>query len=229
MQIKRIFLATILLCSSLLAAQAAFTQNFYYVDAEKISPEFLSVPHQKDSPELTQQADEIIKLQTDITDAEIKEANEEAHFTPELVLRAMDKNYKKKDFPETHELLRKISDDCTKVASAAKTFWNTERPAQVNNKIRSLVGEPRNAAYPSGHTTCSRVVAEVMGQIIPSNREDFRQRAAEVAHNRIIAGMHWPQDITGGEQLALLFLGALQQSTAYQGDLKIAIKENQMN
>jgi acid phosphatase (class A) len=178
------------------------------------------------TPELQAEADEIIKLQSNITEAQIKEANVEAHLSPTHVFSAINGISDASKYANTHKLIDKVYSDCRDTYNLAKEYWKTERPYQVNDKIKALVEKPISKAYPSGHTSCSRVLAEVLGQILPAKRAELRERAAEIAYNRVIAGVHWPHDIEGGKETALLFFGALQQSEAYQADLKAAIAEN---
>jgi len=212
-----------------ISAQNVFAGNFNYVDAATISPEFLTPPLKPNTPELQAEAEEIIKLQANVTEAQIKEANVEAHLSPTHVFSAInsvaDQDIASK-FPNTHKLIEKVYSDCRDTYNLSKEYWKTERPYQVNDKIKALVEKPISKAYPSGHTACSRVLAEVLGQILPAKRAELRERAAEIANNRIISGVHWPHDIEGGVETALLFFGALQQSSAYQADLKAAITEN---
>lgn len=219
----RLLIAT--LFSTLLIAQVSLAQDFNYIDPTTLSPQFLNSPLKKGDGKLQEQVNEIIKLQENATEKELKEADAEARMTPNLVLSAIEGISNTKKFPKTNALINKVDADCHNVTSQAKAYWNTPRPFQVSDKIQALVEKPNNASYPSGHTTCSRVVAEVLGQIIPNKRELLRVRAAAIANHRIIAGVHWPQDIVGGEQLAMMFLGALQQSPSYQADLKAAISE----
>jgi len=218
-------LLTASIVSIFLFAQTSLAQSFNYVDPAIISPAFLDKPIQKDDPSLEAQVNEVVKLQQNATKKDLKEADAEAHMTPDLVLSTIEGLSNIKKFPKTNQLINKVDSDCHTISGQAKAYWNTERPFQVSDKIQALVEKPNNASYPSGHTTCSRVVAEVLGQVFPNKREILRERAAAIASHRIIAGVHWPQDIAGGKQLAMLILGALQQSAAYQADLKAAIAE----
>lgn len=80
-------------------------------------------------------------------------------------------------------------------------------------------------AYPSGHTSSSRVAAEVLGLLFPDRLAALRAKADSIAAHRIQAGVHYPVDIESGRLLAMLVLGALLKSDAFQSDLAAAREE----
>lgn len=47
-------------------------------------------------------------------------------------------------------------------------------------------------SYPSGHSSFSRVFANVLSDIVPERRAEFFARADEVAQDRVIGGVHFP-------------------------------------
>jgi len=214
---KQKFLILMLLACFVLPAQA--TDKFYYVDPALISPEFIAPP----IPATTAIIDDIISRQNKVTDADLDAITFEAKMRSDML--ALNNSMSRKAYPHTYELLDKAGEDCKTVVSNTKSFWNTDRPYTTDKRIKSLTYLPGNAAYPSGHTACSRVMAEILGQLAPSKRAAFRSRAAEIAEHRVMGGLHWPNDLVGGEQLALLFFGALQTSENYQNDLAVAKKE----
>ena len=80
-------------------------------------------------------------------------------------------------------------------------------------------------AYPSGHSTSSRVLAEILGMLAPDKLSALRARADAVAHHRIQAGVHYPVDVEGGRMLAMLIVGYLTANEDFQDDLAAAKKE----
>ena len=62
---------------------------------------------------------------------------------------------------------------------------------------------PGHPSYPSGHATTAFVWAELIGAIRPLCKPLLLARAAEIAHNRVVAGLHFPTDTLGGHELAL--------------------------
>ncbi len=211
---KRIFISTLLLLCCLPAYGA---EKSHYIDPALFSPEFIPAP----PTDLKAKIEEIIKRQSQATDADKTAAIDEAHMRPEM----MATNINREHFPKTLALLDNVNQDCGAVIGPSKNYWNTDRPYAVDKRIIPLGSMPNNASYPSGHTACSRLWAEVLGQLSPSKRSNFRARAAAIADHRLVAGLHWPHDLIGGEQTALIIFGAMQTSPAYQNDLAEAKKE----
>jgi membrane-associated phospholipid phosphatase len=63
---------------------------------------------------------------------------------------------------------------------------------------------PHHAAFPSGHSTQSHLVALAMGEV--TGRDDIRQAlwqaADRIAENREYAGLHYASDSACGAELA---------------------------
>lgn len=194
-------------------------QEYHYVDPALISPEFISSPVENEPAVI----EDIIKRQSALTSAEKDEISGEGKMRSDIL--ALNERMTRKAYPNTYILLDKVGEDCKEAVSLSKQFYNTKRPYQTDKRIKSYAYWPGNASYPSGHTACSRVMAEVLGQLSPANRAKFRARATAIAEHRVMGGVHWPQDLVGGEQLGLLFFGALQTSEAYRRDLENAKPE----
>ena len=84
----------------------------------------------------------------------------------------------------------------------AKKTFDRPRPYEANPAIIPCVPKEKSRAYPSGHTTLARILANVLGELYPERAEDFKHRADQIAMNRIIGGVHHPSDITAGNKLA---------------------------
>jgi acid phosphatase (class A) len=74
-------------------------------------------------------------------------------------------------------------------------------------------------AYPSTHAAISRLFAHVLTDLVPERRAEFFERADAIAHDRLVAGVHYPTDLAAGKELADRFHAALLRSRAYREDL----------
>lgn len=68
-------------------------------------------------------------------------------------------------------------------------------------------------AYPSGHSTQSRLIALYLSERHPSHSEAFLTLADECGESRMNASLHYPSDIESGEMLA----NKLWEVCAYRG------------
>jgi acid phosphatase (class A) len=207
----------------LLLARAA--QAGHYLDEKTIPPTLLAPPPREQSAEWKQEVATIIALQKRAKPVDIAAAKTEMKLTPDLVADALGPQMLRGNYPAVFRLLDKLDDDSHAINDIAKAHWNTRRPYVAAPGVKALINAHTNPAYPSGHTSGSLVLAEVLGQLFPKKQAELRARAAEIAEHRVLAGMHYPADVEGGRQMARLILGALTQSPAFREDFQAARAE----
>lgn len=196
-----------------------------YFDADTISPTIIDRPLKVNSKEWKDEIKYIISLQKNPDPKEIKKAEDEYHVTPEMMALEINPKLTRKNYPKLYSLLDNVSNTSFEVCDHAKKYWNTNRPYLSDKRVKPLIKTHSNNAYPSGHTTASHVFAYILGQLVPQDRQKFYDRAAEIAYHRVLTGMHFPHDVKGGKQLALLITGALFANDDFQKDFLAAKKE----
>ncbi len=206
-------------------AISAQAEELHYLKPGTLKPEFLTPPIEVRSQEWNQEIETILKAQQEATTSDFAAALYEIKVRPELVTQVLGKDFARDTKPATYMLLDKVGADCKTQVHAAKDFWKTKRPYEEDARVKRRLPKLGNGAYPSGHTACPRVMAEVLGELYPEKRGDLRARAEEMAHHRIITGVHYPHDLAGGRAMALLVFGALTQSEMYRVDLEKARAE----
>jgi acid phosphatase (class A) len=193
-----------------------------YFEASVISPTLIDPPLAKESEEWKNEIKHIVNLQKNASQKELKKAGAERDLTPEMVAQEVDPELTREKKPQLYYLLDRVSETSHGANRNAKFFWNTERPYIADKKVKSLIDAHASPAYPSGHTCGSYVLAHVLGLLMPEKRAKFQARAEEIAQHRVLVGMHFPHDLVGGRQMALLVVGALMENEDFQADLKKA-------
>jgi acid phosphatase (class A) len=130
--------------------------------------------------------------------------------------------------PRTAALLVAVHDDMRAVNRAANAVhgWR-ERPSVRDPSITpslSLGGQP-TPAYPSARTAGSRVWAGVLCDLSPAHCPAFEAAAARTAWLRVLGGVHYPSDVTGGRIVGDAFLVRLRAVPGYQTALDAARSE----
>ena len=123
------------------------------------------------------------------------------------------------------EEIAKINKDTSTIVHKFKFFYNRPRPHQVSDDIdefENVAG--KSPSYPSGHSTNTAVVAELLADKFPEHAETFRQMGREIGLNRVIAGLHYPTDHIAGLELAeqiipLLIDKKITKSDEFMGEL----------
>lgn len=87
-------------------------------------------------------------------------------------------------------------------STIAKFKYKRPRPYDADTDLKPCIKLSNSYAYPSGHTTVSRVVAHMLAVKFPQRKAAFMKRADEIALNRVIGGVHHPSDIVAGKILA---------------------------
>lgn len=86
---------------------------------------------------------------------------------------------------------------------AAKRSYDRLRPYQVDPSIRTIGKLPKDAGYPSGHTSAAYAAATVLGSLWPARAHEFAWWARQAGLSRVHAGVHFPSDVEMGAQLGM--------------------------
>lgn len=212
------------LCLTLIAAPA-FAEP--YIASVGVFTTLIAPPPTENSEQRQKEVALIVEQQKNVDTNEIARAIHEVDIRSELMAQDVDPALTRAAYPALYHLLDRVSETANFAAGTAKNHWNIKRPyATYPQQIKALVTPPgSNPTYPSGHTTTSYSMAYVLGMLIPEKRSIFLARAEEIARHRVLAGVHYPSDLAGGREMAMLVTGALTQDVAFQSDLLAAQKE----
>jgi len=83
-----------------------------------------------------------------------------------------------------------------------KAQHNRPRPSRLSARLMPLVEVPGHASFPSGHATQSRLVANLLAQVIEGAEAPLLCMADRIARNREVMGLHYRSDSEGGVDLA---------------------------
>jgi len=110
--------------------------------------------------------------------------------------------------PRTAELLTLALQFATSVVMQLKDWAGCRRPSEVRSSIVPIIDVPGHPSLPSGHATSAFILSGVLQRLIglgdPSEHPTAKlmQRLAfRVAHNREVAGVHFPIDSAAGHVL----------------------------
>ena len=99
---------------------------------------------------------------------------------------------------------------------ATKDAYGLPRPFEVNSEVHP-VGDARPvASYPSGHAIRAIVYARLLAEVFPDRRDALLDLAYRIGYGRVIAGVHYPIDITSGQTLGNAYADAIIKSPSFQ-------------
>jgi membrane-associated phospholipid phosphatase len=85
----------------------------------------------------------------------------------------------------------------------AKRGYDRLRPYQVDGSIRTIGKLPKDAGYPSGHSSSAYAAATVLSSLWPARAQEFGWWARQTGLSRIHAGVHFPSDVAMGAQVGI--------------------------
>lgn len=100
--------------------------------------------------------------------------------------------------PELWRLVEAAVDEARWFVLREKLWYSRARPSVLEPTLRTLIPVPPHPAYPSGHAATYQAAATVLGRVNPACGPVYDAFAAEVAHRREIAGVHYPSDSEAG-------------------------------
>ncbi len=109
-----------------------------------------------------------------------------------------------REFPQ--KLVQDLLDHSRPIILKLKNYHNRRRPNEVAkdrgiNLIYHKMKSAQTPAFPSGHSTQSKLVALTLSDLYPEMRNEFMTAANHISKSRIAARVHYESDKKIGEQL----------------------------
>jgi hypothetical protein len=120
-------------------------------------------------------------------------------------------------FPKTEEFFHRVQNDADTVTGEAKEYWKRPRPYTLDPTLASGKLE-KSFSYPSGHSTESMVLALVLADLFPGQREGIMAHARSMGWHRVQIARHYPTDIYAGRVLAQAIVREMKKNADFQSD-----------
>jgi acid phosphatase (class A) len=177
-------------------AQAAAS---YYIDPSQIDlVHILAPPPAPDSNEGKADLATVLAAQSSRTDAEVKSAQADSEESVFRFADVMGPEFRAENLPFATTFFKNVHSDDDQAVAMAKSYFHRPRPFVTDPDVKPIVRQPANASYPSGHSTFAYVNAILLADMVPERAATIFDRAAIFAHNRVVAGVHYPTDIEAG-------------------------------
>jgi len=185
------------------------------VDLKALLPD----PPADGSPTILKEIEIILEKQKTRTPEEVARIQEEVHLNVWLFENVLGACFTEKNLPATALLFQRVDDTVHPVIVSAKKYWDRPRPFLQDKRVHPPIDLPKNAAYPSGHSTVGNLDAMVLAELAPDLKDAILARGKQIGDDRVIGGVHFPSDVAAGQTLAHDLFGKLMASPAFQADL----------
>jgi acid phosphatase (class A) len=212
----RYFLA--LLCCLLLAFAGPANAAHYHSDEHIELEQVLAPPPAPGSA--AQQADmaAVLADQASRSPTEIDAAQGDAQISIYRFADVLGEKFHTGALSKTEALFQAVGEDSRDIVSEAKDHWGRPRPFVINSDVHTIVQQPANGAYPSGHATFGYLTAILLANMIPEKADALYDRGRQYGQNRVVAGVHYPTDVEAGRITASIIANGLFNDSAFQHD-----------
>jgi membrane-associated phospholipid phosphatase len=107
--------------------------------------------------------------------------------------------------------------DATIAAWDSKYRYNRRRPSQFEQRLSTVIPDPRSPSYPSEHAAVGWAAATVLAYLYPRMGAAIQSLAQEEGRSRLLAGVEFPSDVTAGMGLGQAVGNALIQRAKTDG------------
>ncbi|MEJ0063242.1 MAG: phosphatase PAP2 family protein [Alphaproteobacteria bacterium] len=231
---QRLILAILALTVPLAPAYAkhhvkpeAKTENYHYLMPRDVADaaRSLAKPPGTGSKAWKKDIQDIIGLQAAPSPDEIAAARDENRLQPELVTHVLAEDFTRDNLPVTFALLDQTGVDAKDATGVAKKYWKQPRPFKTSKKVKLMLDEPKDYAYPSGHTSTSYVWAMILTDLQPDAAAPLTQKAESIAGHRTLAGVHSSHDIDAGREFGKQLLKLFYKDSRFLNQLESARRE----
>ena len=121
----------------------------------------------------------------------------------------------------TNDFFNEIAECTDGYLNYMKMKYDRPRPYQLapimNKRIERIIPDPMTSAYPSGHSMDAWVFAFILSKQYPVHQHEFYTIAQKIGQSRVVAGVHFPSDLSAGKMLAESALNIIQDHKLLKG------------
>jgi acid phosphatase (class A) len=219
----RSFLLALLIC------QSVFAQTPFVTAQQLDIASLLPAPPAAGSPAEKAELAELIHIQETRSPDQVARAKaDDADESIFIYRNVVGDQFNPRALPLTASLSAKVHANEGVVVNPAKQYFHRVRPYIADQNVKPVCRmkeDPKDYAYPSGHSTSGYLEALVLLQILPEKRNEILARADDYAHNRLVCGMHYPSDPVVSKLTAYAMLGLMLNNAEFRKELTAAKAE----
>ena len=197
----------------------------HYLKAGQPNPaELLAPPPLPDSTEQATDLAAVISVSKACSSNQVALAFSEKKFSIFTFAPAIGSFLAPGKLPRTEAFFEPVQQDAASLADLGKDYWKRPRPYTIEPSLASGKLE-KSFGYPSGHATEGMVLALVLAELLPGQRESILAIGRDLGWHRVWIGRHYPTDIYAGRVFAQAIVRQLKANPDFQHDLAEAKAE----
>jgi acid phosphatase (class A) len=214
-------------CASSAAALDSAAPHVFYLDPSRVDlVHILAPPPAPDSPAGKADLQAVIDAQHARTAEQAAGALADGQLSVFRFADVMGSGFKPANLPFTAVFFERVASDDMQAIRGAKAYFNRSRPFVADAaEVKPIVHEPASASYPSGLATFAYADAMILAYMVPEKAAAIFDRAGLFAHNRVVAGVHYPSDVEAGRICASVIDNVLLHDAHFMADFARARSE----
>lgn len=227
---KRIVQTKVLILGLLLCIAAEKAPPRHYLNQQSVDVfAILPPPARQGAAEQKVEIEAVLEAQKQATDADRKRAVDEDSLDPKRAFQGVvGQRLIAEQWEALDEMLKSIADDTKVFSDLAKSgtdHWPPRaRPCNADPRVVVIEGvkkpKQNDPGYPSGHSLRGVLYAELLAELMPDLRDKLMERGLQIGWDRVIAGVHYPSDVSAGRVLGHNIAQHLLHDEAFVHDLR---------
>ena len=166
------------------------------------------------------------RLESERTPDQVKQAQwDDSHEDIFLYAGIVGERFTSDKLPLTSVLSARLRKTAGSVDNPLKATFARLRPYNFDHTLHPVCETNKEYSYPSGHALNGFLFAYVLSEIVPEKRDQLLARADAYAQDRVVCGVHYPEDVEASRRLAGVVVGALLTNSEFRSDLAASRKE----
>jgi acid phosphatase (class A) len=207
-------------CASTAAAfhGLVLAHHFYLEPSQVDLVHILAPPPAPDSPAGKADLQAVLDAQRRRTPAEVAGAEADSQLSVFRFADVMGPGFTPAKLPFTAAFFDRVASDDFQAIRAPKAYFNRPRPFAADSAVKPVAYQMASASYPSGHAVLAYSDAIILAYMVPEKSTAIFDRAALYAHNRVVAGVHYPSDLEAGHLSAAVVDNVLLHDARFMAD-----------
>ncbi len=184
-------------------------------------------PPAKGSEEARRELEIVLREQSRRTPADVARIQAEANRMVVAFAEVLGPKLTATELPLTFALIRNAGNDTGERIEDSKRVWNRSRPYEDDARVTPSIALPTGSSYPAAIAVSARIYAVLLGELFPEKRSALLARGWLIGWGRVMAGIHYPSDVSAALKLGDYFAQRLLSSPGFRADLEKAKGECQ--
>ena len=215
-----------LIAAAIAVSSAAKARDAFYLNPAEVDLiHVLAPPPAADSPAGKADLQAVLAAVNSRTDAQIKHAQADDQRIVFRFADVMGANFRPESLPFATQFFQHVYEDGNAATVAAKAYFKRQRPFVVDPDIQIVVVQAPDFSYPSNHSTFAYEAGILLAAMVPEKAAAIFERAADYAHDRVIAGVHFPTDVEAGRISGSVIDNSLLHDARFVSDFERAKSE----